>query len=45
MCSNAALNGHIDTLKYLHENGCPWNGTTWACANMSDNQDCIEYVR
>src|SRR5690606_8449029 len=33
-CEVAAYNRNIDILKYLHENGCPWNSKT-----------CIETVR
>ena len=24
-CSLAALSGHFEVLKYLHQNGCPWD--------------------
>lgn len=24
-CTAAAQNGHLETLKYAHENGCPWD--------------------
>ena len=24
-CFEAALNGHLECLKYAHENGCPWD--------------------
>ena len=25
---NAAENGHLECLKYAHENGCPWDEMT-----------------
>ena len=25
----AAGKGHLDMLKYLRENGCPWDAMTW----------------
>ena len=28
MCSYAAMNGQLPALKYLHENGCPWERDT-----------------
>ena len=28
-CSSAARYGHLECLKYAHENGCPWND--WTC--------------
>ena len=31
----AALNGHLECLKYAHENGCRWNGLT--CAEAARN--------
>ena len=31
-CDNAALNGHLDCLKYAHENNCPWSKLTCALA-------------
>ena len=24
-CADAAYKGHLDCLKYAHENGCPWD--------------------
>ena len=30
--NTSALRGHLDCLKYLHENGCPWNHLTCASA-------------
>ena len=35
-CPNdAAKNGHLECLKYLHENGCPWD--KWSCEFASKN--------
>ena len=34
-CSNAARNGHLPALQYLHENGCPWD--QWACCQAAVN--------
>ena len=34
-CSNAAENGRLEVLQYLHENGCPWNQST--CSNAAEN--------
>ena len=28
-CARMAENGNFDLLKFLHENGCPWDG--WTC--------------
>ena len=27
-CSKAAESGHLECLKYAHENGCPWDEET-----------------
>ena len=31
----AAENGHLEVLKWLRENGCPWN--EWTCKNAAGN--------
>ena len=31
-CYNAAENGHLECLKYAHENGCPWDEQTFTNA-------------
>ena len=43
-CSYAAKNGHLDCLKYAHENGCPWDEDT--CTNAAENGhlDCLIYA-
>ena len=28
LCNLAAKNGHLECLKYAHENGCPWDEDT-----------------
>ena len=40
----AAKNGHLDCLRYLHENGCPWNeDATWGAAE-NGHMDCLKYL-
>jgi hypothetical protein len=44
-CFCAALHGHLPALKYLHENGCPWDSATtcyWAAYNK--HWDCLQYA-
>lgn len=40
MCA-AAVSGHMDCLKYVHENGCPWD--EWTCA-YTGHLDCLKYT-
>ena len=44
-CTLAAANGHLPALKYLHENGCPWDseGTCYYAALRKD-WDCLQYA-
>ena len=42
-CANAALNGHLDCLKYAHENGCPLNMTCFYAAR-NGHFDCLKYA-
>ena len=44
MCQYAALNGHLPALKYLHENGCPWNPDTCWYAAQDGRWDCLQYA-
>ena len=40
----AAKNGHLECLKYLHKNGCPWDeDTTWYAA-LNGNLKCLKYL-
>ena len=34
-CEQMALNGNLELLKYLHENGCPWD--SWTCYEAAKN--------
>ena len=40
---SAAHNGHLPALKYLHENGCPWD---WHVHVRRHNKhwDCLQYA-
>jgi hypothetical protein len=40
----AAGNGHLDCLKYAHENGCIWDEDTCWQAAFSGNLDCLKYA-
>ena len=43
-CSEAAKNGHLECLKYAHENGCPWD--QWTCRQAAENGhlECLKYL-
>lgn len=43
-CGNAVFNGHLECLKYLHENGCPWD--EWSCyfAASCGYLDILKYL-
>ena len=43
-CSIAALNNQLACLKYLHENGCPWNENTCYNAAIFGHLDCLKYA-
>ena len=40
----AALNGHLEYLKYLHENGYPWNIEATRVAASNGHLDCMKYL-
>ena len=40
----AAEKGNIYLLKYLHENGCPWNVYTCHGASKNGHLDCLKYA-
>ena len=41
----AAKNGHLECLKYAHENGCPWDGETCSEAAENGHLECLKYAR
>lgn len=41
-CAASACN--LEVLKYLHENGCPWNWEAYEYAAAYGNVDMIEYL-
>jgi len=34
----------LPALKYLRENGCPWNSDTCGCAAKHERWDCLQYA-
>ena len=43
-CELAATNGHLECLKYAHENGCPWNSGTCKFAAENSHLECLKYA-
>ena len=41
---NVLQNGHLECLKYAHENGCPWD--RWTCERAAKNAhlECLKYA-
>ena len=35
---------HLPVLKYLHENGCPWDRCTCLFAANHKHWDCLQYL-
>ncbi len=42
--ATAALNGHLDCLRYAHENGCKWHQKTVLNAALKGHLDCLRYA-
>jgi hypothetical protein len=40
----AAKSGHLDCLKYAHENGCPWDADTCYYAESYRQEHCLMYA-
>ena len=40
----AAENGHLDCLKYAHENGAPWHPKAATAAAVNGHLDCVAYA-
>jgi hypothetical protein len=42
--AEAAINGHLHVLKYLHENGYPWTDYTTQMAAFKNQVECLKYA-
>lgn len=40
----AAKNGHLEVLKYAHENGCPWNVKICSYASLNGHLEVLKYA-
>lgn len=36
--------GHLDCLRYAHENGCPWDDKACTCAALRGRLECLRYA-
>ena len=43
-CNMAAKHGHLDCMKYSHENGCPWDERTCEYVAKYGHLDCLKYA-
>jgi|688.fasta_scaffold41578_2 hypothetical protein len=43
-CKDAAFKGHLECLKYLHENGCPWDENVCSNAAYNGHLECLKYL-
>ena len=43
-CRNAAKFGHLELLKWLHEQGCPWDCLTFSNAAGFGNIEMLEWL-
>ena len=43
-CEYAAYNGHLECLKYAHENGCPLDEDTFENADFYEYLECLNYL-
>src|SRR5680860_920011 len=44
ICFTAAKNGHLECLKYAHENGCSWDEITCKSAAENGHLECLKYA-
>jgi hypothetical protein len=46
VCAYAAQNGHLETVRFLHESGCPWDPTTICIeAAVSGNLELLQFLK
>jgi len=43
-CEHASYNGKLEVLKYLHENGCPWNKKCCQYASHNRHLEVLKYL-
>ena len=43
-CARMALNGNVELLQHLHENGCPWDEVTCRVAAEYGHLECLKYA-
>ena len=44
-CSSAARQGHLEVLKWLRSEGCPWNGGTCSLAAANGHLEILKWLR
>src|SRR5271163_622090 len=44
-CARAAQEGHLECLKWAHENGCPLDWWTCVLAAKNGHLECLKYAR
>ena len=44
-CAEMARKGNLELLKFLHENGCPWDEKTCSKAALNGHLECLKYAR
>ncbi|CAB9529890.1 ankyrin repeat protein [Seminavis robusta] len=44
VCSFAAKNGHLETLKWARANGCPWSSSTLWCAAAGGHLETLQWA-
>ena len=44
ICTLAAEHGHLDCLRYAHDNGCGWDSLTCSEAARHGHLDCLQYA-
>ena len=43
-CSRSATRGHLECLRYAHEQGCNWSQTTCEHASRAGHLECLRYA-
>ena len=44
-CVYAAVNGHLEILKWARENGCPWDKCTCTYAASNGHLEVLKWAR